>query len=94
MADKITPEVGMAATYGIMADQYPMIIVKVLPKSVYVEHADFDRETREVTRREGNRRGEARRFMLKEDGSYRGAGNRKWGYLHIGTANDYRDPNH
>ncbi len=94
MAHGIIPQVGMAATYGIMADQYPMIIVKVTQKSAWAEHADFDPVTREVTRREGARRGEARRFMLKPDGTYRATGERRYGYLHVGSANDYRDPNH
>lgn len=78
---KKVPAVGMPATYVIGSDNYAGTISYVSPSGAFVL----------FVKPGWTRSDQFLRFNRSAKGRYQTAGGRS-GYLHLGTARDYRDP--
>lgn len=87
------PEKGMAATMYSGADQYAMVIVDVTKSKKTVVASMVDQREFRNGKLVPNGSGNFRSFRLQENGSYKMAG-RHGSFLSVGSANEYRDPNH
>ncbi len=87
MTIQLLAEPGTPATYGIGGDRYPMVVISATPATLKAVSATVA-EDGTVT---PDSDGAVREFRLKKGNVIRPTG-ANYGHLHLGKADDYRDP--